>query len=151
MDREYDLEELLREFSSLNEEPERPAAPAPKAPDPALPAAPAPEAEEAPAEYRAAFDFAASRAVARLNLLCELCLPRVIKGGAFIAMKGPDCQAELDEAKKAIQTLGGKLERRVDYTIPGTDITHSAVIIRKVADTPAKYPRRWGQIKKTPL
>ena len=108
-------------------------------------------AEEAPAEYRAAFDFAASRAVARLNLLCELCLPLVKKGGAFIAMKGPDCQAELDEAKKAIHTLGGKLERRVDYTIPGTDITHSAVIIRKVADTPAKYPRRWAQIKKTPL
>ena len=108
-------------------------------------------AEEAPAEYRAAFDFAASRAVARLNLLCELCLPLVKKGGAFIAMKGPDCQAELDEAKKAIHILGGKLERRVDYTVPGTDITHSAVIIRKVADTPAKYPRRWAQIKKTPL
>ena len=108
-------------------------------------------AEEAPAEYRAAFDFAASRAVARLNLLCELCLPLVKKGGAFIAMKGPDCQAELDEAKKAIRTLGGKLERRVDYTIPGTDVTHSALIIRKVTDTPAKYPRRWAQIKKTPL
>ena len=108
-------------------------------------------AEEAPAEYRAAFDFAASRAVARLNLLCELCLPLVKKGGAFIAMKGPDCGAELEEAKKAIRTLGGKLERRVDYTIPGTDVTHSALIIRNVADTPAKYPRRWAQIKKTPL
>ena len=108
-------------------------------------------AEEAPADYRAAFDLASSRAVARLNLLCELCLPLVKKGGAFIAMKGPDYQAELDEAKKAIRLLGGRVERCADYTIPGTDITHSAIIIRKVADTPAKYPRRWAQIKKAPL
>ncbi len=108
-------------------------------------------AEEAPAELRESFDFALSRAVARLNLLAELCLPFVKQGGAFIAMKGPDCAGELKEAGRAIATLGGKVENRVSYTIPGTDVTHSLVIVRKVRPTPAKYPRRWAQIKKTPL
>ena len=100
-------------------------------------------AEEIPAGFRQGFDFALSRAVARLNLLCELCLPYVKKGGAFIAMKGSD--------QRCIRTLGGQVEQKIDYTIPGTDVTHCALIIRKVADTPAKYPRRWAQIKKSPL
>lgn len=108
-------------------------------------------AEEAPADYRGAFDVVTSRAVARLALLCELCIPMVKKGGTFIAMKGPDCAEELREAKRSIAVLGGRLERVADYTVPGTDITHSAVIIRKVSDTPPKYPRRWAQIKKQPL
>lgn len=108
-------------------------------------------AEEAPAEYRGSFDIAVSRAVARLNLLCELCLPLVKKGGVFIAMKGPGYTEELQEAKRGIAILGGKVERCADYTIPGTDVTHTAVIIRKVSDTPAKYPRRWAQMKKQPL
>lgn len=108
-------------------------------------------AEEIPAGFRQNFDFALSRAVARLNLLCELCLPYVKKGGTFIAMKGSDLEEELAEAGRCIRTLGGQVERKVDYTIPGTDVTHCALIIRKVADTPAKYPRRWAQIKKSPL
>ena len=108
-------------------------------------------AEEIPAGLRQGFDFAVSRAVARLNLLCELCLPYVKKGGVFIAMKGPELDAELEEAKRAIRTLGGVVEKKLDYTIPGTDVTHCAVLIRKCSDTPAKYPRRWAQIKKTPL
>ena len=108
-------------------------------------------AEEIPDGYRQGFDFAVSRAVARLNLLCELCLPYVKRGGAFIAMKGPELDAELKEAANAIRLLGGSVEKRTDYRIPGTDIVHSAVIIRKVSDTPAKYPRRWAQIKKTAL
>lgn len=108
-------------------------------------------AEEAPKEYRGAFDVVTSRAVARLNLLCELCLPLVKKGGVFIAMKGPECSDEIKEAKRGIAMLGGQVERRADYQIPGTDITHSAVIIRKIADTPARYPRRWAQMKKQPL
>ena len=90
-------------------------------------------------------------AVARLNLLCELCLPYVKRGGAFIAMKGPELDAELKEAANAIRLLGGSVEKRTDYRIPGTDIVHSSVIIRKVSDTPAKYPRRWAQIKKAAL
>lgn len=108
-------------------------------------------AEEIPAGFRQSFDFAVSRAVARLNLLCELCLPYVKKGGAFIAMKGSALDEELAEAQRCIRTLGGKVEKKLDYTIPGTDVTHCALIIRKLADTPAKYPRRWAQIKKSPL
>lgn len=108
-------------------------------------------AEEAPAELHAGFDIACSRAVARLNLLCELCLPLVKKGGVFIAMKGPDCADELNAAKRAIKLLGGEVEDVKKYLVPGTDATHSAIIIRKTADTPAKYPRRWAQIKKQPL
>ena len=108
-------------------------------------------AEEIPAGFRQGFDYALSRAVARLNLLCELCLPYVKKGGAFIAMKGTDLEEELAEAQRCIRTLGGQVEKKIDYTIPGTDVTHCALIIRKVADTPARYPRRWAQIKKSPL
>lgn len=108
-------------------------------------------AEEAPADYRGAFDVVTSRAVARLALLCELCIPMVKRGGAFIAMKGPDCAGEIQEAKRAIALLGGKLERVAEYTVPGTDIIHSAVVIRKLSDTPSKYPRRWAQMKKQPL
>lgn len=108
-------------------------------------------AEEIAPGYRESFDFALSRAVARLNLLSELCLPYVKKGGAFIAMKGSDLGQELKEAEKAIALLGGKLEQKLDYTIPGSDVTHSLLILRKAAGTPAKYPRRWAQIKKSPL
>ena len=108
-------------------------------------------AEEAPKELRGSFDYAVARAVARLNLLCELCLPFVKTGGAFIAMKGPECEEELNEAKKGIALLGGKIEECAVYTIPGTDVNHSLIIIRKIKTTPEKYPRRWAQIKKQPL
>ncbi len=108
-------------------------------------------AEEAPKELRRSFDYAVARAVARLNLLCELCLPFVKTGGAFIAMKGPDCEDEVNEAKKGIALLGGKIEKCAVYTIPETDVSHSLIIIRKTKATPEKYPRRWAQIKKQPL
>lgn len=107
-------------------------------------------AEEAP-ELRGQFDAAVSRAVARLYLLCELCLPFVRTGGVFLAMKGPDCAEELDEARSAIGKLGGTYERTVRYTIPGTDVTHSVVVIRKTAPTPPKYPRRWAKMQKEHL
>lgn len=107
-------------------------------------------AEEAP-ELRGQFDAAVSRAVARLYLLCELCLPFVRTGGVFLAMKGPDCAAELDEARSAIRKLGGTYERTAHYTIPGTDVTHSVVVIRKTAPTPPKYPRRWAKMQKEHL
>ena len=108
-------------------------------------------AEEAPSAWRGSFDIAVSRAVARLNVLCELCLPLVKKGGLFIAMKGSDHAKELREAKNAIRVLGGEIEAERYYVIPGTEVVHSAILIRKVADTPPKYPRRWAQIKKQPL
>ena len=108
-------------------------------------------AEEMPEGFRERFDYAAARAVARLNVLCELCLPYVKPGGAFIAMKGPELDAELKEAYVALKTLGGTAERQIAYTIPGTELRHCAEVIRKSAPTPKKYPRRWAQIKKKPL
>ena len=108
-------------------------------------------AEEIRGGYREAFDIAVSRAVARLDLLCELCLPYVKRGGLFLAMKSRDHAAELGEAKRAISLLGGTVEAEKDYCIPGTDVVHSVICIRKTADTPPKYPRRWAQIKKQPL
>ena len=106
--------------------------------------------EELP-DIRGRFDVVTSRAVARLNTLCEFCLPMVKVGGVFASLKGPAPEEELEEAARAIRTLGGKLERVEKYTVPGTDATHSVVIIQKVAPTPAKYPRRFAQIKKQPL
>lgn len=108
-------------------------------------------AEEAPPEYRAAYDIAVSRAVARLNVLCEMCLPFVKVGGVFIAMKGPECTQEAAEAEEAIHILGAKLRDTAQYTVPGTDIVHAAVIIEKTKPTHPKYPRKWAQIKKKPL
>ena len=108
-------------------------------------------AEDIAPEIGGSFDIAVSRAVARLNILCELCLPFVHVGGVFIAMKGPDCTEELAEASKAIRTLGGAAPEIKKYNIPGTDIFHSAVIINKVKNTPNEYPRQFGRIKKSPL
>ena len=108
-------------------------------------------AEEMPEGFRERFDCATARAVARLNVLCELCLPYVKPGGACIAMKGPELDAELNEAYVALKTLGGTAERQIAYTIPGTELRHCAAVIRKSAPTPKKYPRRWAQIKKKPL
>ena len=108
-------------------------------------------AEEFAAAHRESYDFAVSRAVAALPVLCELCLPLVKVGGAFLAMKSSHSQEETDQAAKAISLLGGKLERVTDYSIPTTDITHRLLTIRKVSPTPKKYPRRFAQIKKQPL
>ena len=108
-------------------------------------------AEEAAAGVREKADIVTSRAVASLNVLSELCLPFVRENGLFIAMKGPAYEAELDAARAAIRKLGGKTESGSCYTIPGTDVTHSAVLIRKTTKSPAQYPRRWAQIKKSPL
>ena len=77
--------------------------------------------------------------------------PFVKVGGAFLAMKGPGAQEELKEAEKAVRTLGGELARVEEYAIPGAGVTHTAVLIRKLRDTPARYPRRWAQMKKQPL
>ncbi len=108
-------------------------------------------AEEIPEERRAAYDIAVSRAVARLGTLCELCLPYLRVGGVFIAMKGPDCGTEVEEAENAMHLLGAQLKDTVRYTIPGTDIAHAAVVIEKIKPTHPKYPRKWAQIKKQPL
>lgn len=108
-------------------------------------------AEDAAAERREQYDIATARAVARLPILCELCLPFVKVGGVFVAMKGADAAQEAKEAYTAIKTLGGKLEQILEYPIPGTDAVHRAVVIRKERPTPAKYPRRYAKIKQNPL
>ena len=108
-------------------------------------------AEEPPAALRESFDLACSRAVARLNLLSELCLPYVKQGGLFAAMKGPEVTEELREAEKGIRLLGGETERVAEYPVPGTELRHNAVLIRKIAATPKKYPRKWAVMKKQPL
>ena len=108
-------------------------------------------AEEYAAAHREAYDFAVSRAVARLNMLAELCLPLVRVGGAFIAMKAADSDEEISQAAHGIGLLGGKVEKIIDYPVPGTDAVHRAVVIRKVKKTPGQYPRRFAKIKQSPL
>lgn len=108
-------------------------------------------AEEFAAERREAYDLALSRAVAQLNVLCELALPLVKVGGQFIAMKSVDTEAEIAAAKSAIKTLGGKIARVEDYTVPTSEVVHRAVVIEKVSPTPTRYPRAFAKIKKQPL
>ena len=101
--------------------------------------------------FREQFDFATARAVASMNTLCEICLPYVKQGGRFLAMKSVESGEEVEAAGSAVSKLGGRLEKRFDYTIPGTDVCHRVVPVSKIAATPDKYPRRWAQIKKQPL
>ena len=108
-------------------------------------------AEEYAADHREAYDIAVSRAVARLTMLAELCLPLVRVGGHFVAMKSADSDEELSQAARAIATLGGKVTRIWDYPVPGTDAVHRAVVITKVKATPKPYPRRFAKIKQQPL
>ena len=100
--------------------------------------------------YREQFDLAAARAVARLPLLAEYCLPFVRVGGCFCALKGPDGQAELTEAGQSLQTLGGGNAILQAYTLPGGD-QRSIVISKKRTQTPTKFPRNPSQIAKKPL
>lgn len=106
-------------------------------------------AEEAAAQRREQYDFASSRAVARLNVLLELTAPFVKVGGAVLAMKGSAAMEELEEAKNAISKLGLKLENVHHFPVDGAD--HAVIVLRKVAPTPAQYPRRFNKIKQFPL
>jgi len=106
-------------------------------------------AEEAVASRRERYDYATSRAVARLNILLELTAPYVKVGGAVLAMKGALAKEELAEAQSAIQKLGLKLEAVKEYPIDGTN--HAVIVLRKVAPTPRQYPRRYSKIKQMPL
>ena len=101
--------------------------------------------------FRDSYDFATARAVADLRVLFELCLPFVRVGGRFLAMKAADSQEELDAARTAIQTLGGRRLEDYTYTIPGTDVIRRVAVIEKTAPTPKPYPRRWAKIQKAPL
>ena len=106
-------------------------------------------AEEAVATRRESYDYATSRAVARLNILLELTAPYVKVGGAVLAMKGAAAREELEEAKNAISKLGLKIEEVREFPIDGA--VHAVIVLRKVSATPAKYPRRFAKIKQNPL
>ena len=106
-------------------------------------------AEEAVADRRETYDYATSRAVARLNILLELTAPYVKVGGAVLAMKGALAKEELAEAQNAIKKLGLKLEEVKEYPIDGA--SHAVIVLRKVAPTPKAYPRRFAKIKQAPL
>ena len=106
-------------------------------------------AEEAVQSRRESYDFATSRAVARLNILLELTAPFVKVGGAVLAMKGAAAAEELAEAKNAITKLGLKLETVHHVPIDGAD--HAVIVLRKVQPTPAQYPRKFNKIKQFPL
>ena len=106
-------------------------------------------AEEYVTTCRETYDVAVSRAVARLNVLCELCLPYVKVGGVFLALKGAMTQEEVAEADRAIKTLGGKVKKIYEY--PAADAVHKIVIIEKVRPTPDRYPRKFAKIKQQPL
>lgn len=101
-------------------------------------------------ELRERFDYATARAVAHLRELSEYCLPFVKVGGYFIALKGYEIEDELDEAKKAINILGGSVEDIMKYTLE--DGSKRAIVkIKKISQTPTKYPRISGKIRKQPL
>lgn len=98
-------------------------------------------------KLRESFDFAVSRAVARMNVLSEYCLPYVKVGGAFCAMKGAQANEEFKESLNAINTLGGKLENKYFFELPENGGERAIAVVRKVRNTPQKYPRQSGKIK----
>ena len=106
-------------------------------------------AEDYAAEHRERYDYATSRAVARLNILLELTAPFVKVGGAVLALKGAAAEEELQEAAGAIRKLGLKLEKVLEFPIEVTH--HCLVVLRKTAPTPKQYPRRYAKIKQSPL
>jgi len=107
-------------------------------------------AEEALDMRREAFDFVTARAVAKLNVLIELCAPFVKIGGYFIAMKGSAAEEEMGDAKCAASLLGLTFDKAERYEIEGGG-ERIILVYKKTARTPAEYPRRFAQIKKKPL
>lgn len=99
---------------------------------------------------REKYDIACARAVARLNVLCEYCLPFVKVGGKFIAYKGVAGE-EIKEAKNALKVLGGAIENVVEYELPKDCSKRTLICIRKVKTTPVRYPRGQGKERKNPL
>ncbi|MCI9017022.1 MAG: 16S rRNA (guanine(527)-N(7))-methyltransferase RsmG [Clostridia bacterium] len=102
-------------------------------------------------EYRQMYDTAVSRAVAPLNVLMEYLLPFVKVGGNVICMKGSNFKEELKQAEKAINILGGRIKKIDELILGNTDIKRSIIIIEKVKNTPEKYPRKAGIVKKIPI
>ncbi len=108
-------------------------------------------AEDYAKEKRESFDYVTARAVARLNVLAELCLPLTKVGGYFIAMKGQGGKEELDEASNAIKVLGGSLDKIIEVDLPDNVGKREIIIIKKIKPTNNKYPREFKKIKERPL
>lgn len=102
-------------------------------------------------QFRGQFDFATARAVARLNLLAEFCLPLVKKQGQFLAMKAQSADDEIAESKNAIATLGGKFVEDIQFDLPLGAGERHILRIEKPKETPNKYPRKPGKPAKSPL
>ncbi|MDT3425226.1 16S rRNA (guanine527-N7)-methyltransferase [Paenibacillus forsythiae] len=103
------------------------------------------------ASHRDSYDLVTARAVARMALLNEFCLPFVRKDGIFAAMKGNDPAEELSESKLSLKELRGQLEKVESFSLPIEDSARHIVIIRKTGVTPVKYPRKAGIPAKSPL
>lgn len=101
--------------------------------------------------HREHYDVVTARAVATLPALCEYCLPLCKVGGVFLAMKGPAADEELETAQEAIRLLGGEFLERREVLIPGTNLTHNILVIKKAAPTPGQYPRQGAKIATKPL
>ncbi|MCC8026566.1 MAG: 16S rRNA (guanine(527)-N(7))-methyltransferase RsmG [Clostridium sp.] len=102
-------------------------------------------------EHREAYDLCVSRAVANLATLSEYCVPFVKIGGCFVPYKSGEIEEELEQSKKAVFVLGGKIEKVEKFTLPGSDAARSLVVIRKISATAGKYPRKAGMPAKEPL
>ena len=102
-------------------------------------------------EQREQYDLVTARAVARMSVLSELCLPLVKPNGLFIAMKAASAEEELHASQKALSTLGGKLEEVYSFKLPVEESERNIAAIRKTKNTPKKYPRKPGTPNKTPL
>ena len=103
------------------------------------------------AAHRQQYDLCVSRAVSNLAILTEYCLPFVKKGGLFVSYKSADSDTEIQEGKKAISILGGKLTSVDKFQLPDSDLGRALVCIKKTKDTPKKYPRKAGTPAKLPL
>ena len=102
-------------------------------------------------DYREKYDIAISRAVANMTTLSEYLIPFIKLGGRCICMKGNEIEEELEQAKYAIKLLGGKIERVEKFNLPNSDIERNIVIIKKIQETPNKYPRKAGMPSKAPM
>ena len=100
---------------------------------------------------REKFDLVTGRAVARMSVLSEYCLPLAKVDGYLVALKGPKAQDELAEAKNAIEVLGGSVKEVKELTLPDTDDERTLIVVKKVKATPKKYPRQAGTPNRKPL
>lgn len=100
-------------------------------------------------DYREKFDVVVSRAVANMTVLSEYCLPFVKVDGMFVALKAENSDEELKSAENTIAELGGKIEEVISAPLPMSDMTRKIIVVRKISETPKKFPRRGDKIKKS--